>query len=134
MSPDSHLRRLPMYTILVRFIRSDLTYYRLTGMKLMRCTSTLAVLGLILLALIGSSFVTCMITAESDCCEDDHECDDPVCADGAICHCACAFSGVLPKVEVPTMIPLLAGEMTADPVIPFVPHFSSDLFRPPRTV
>ena len=121
-----------MSTILVHFIWTDLTYHRLTGMEIMRRTSTLAILGLILLTLIGSSFVTCMITAEADCCEDDHECDDPVCADGAICHCACAFSGVLPKIEVPTMIPLLAGEMTVDPVTPFVPHFSSDLFRPPR--
>lgn len=121
-----------MGTILVRFIRADLTYHRLTDMKIMRRTSTLALLGLILLALIGSSFVTCMITAEADCCEDDHECDDPVCADGAICHCACAFSGILPKIEVPTMIPLLAGEITADPAVAFVAQLSSDLFRPPR--
>lgn len=133
MSRDSHLGAPKTDTILVRFIRADLTYHKAHCMKLLRHTSTIALLSLLLLALIGSSFVACMITAEADCCEDDHECDDPVCADGAICHCACAFSGVLPKIEVPTMIPLLAGKMTSDPVVVFVAQLCDDLFRPPRT-
>lgn len=103
-------------------------------MKLLRHSSILALMSLCLLGLIGSSFATCLVTAESDCCETEHECDDPVCPDGAICHCACAYSGVLTVVESHKLIPTLAGELTVEPTTAFVPQISNDLFRPPRTV
>jgi len=101
-------------------------------MTLLRHSAILAIIGLCLLALISSSFASCIVTAEANCCADDHECDDPVCADGAICHCACAFSGVLTKLQVHTRIPTLSGMMNSAPVIAFVPQLSMDLFRPPR--
>lgn len=103
-------------------------------MTTLRHSTILALISFCLLGLLGSSFATCLVTAESECCETEHECDDPVCPDGAICHCACAYSGVLTAVEFHDLIPTVAGELNAEPVIAFVPQLSSDLFRPPRIV
>lgn len=101
-------------------------------MRILRQTTILAIISVVLLALIGSSFAACLLTAEVDCCEDDHDCDDPVCAEGAVCHCACAFSGVLPNIAVVAPIPALAGAVVSEPSTAFVSELSRDLFRPPR--
>ncbi len=101
-------------------------------MRYFRHTSILAVFALCLLALIGSSFATCVVTAEDNCCEDDHDCNDPVCPDGAVCHCACAYSGILTTVNSHDLIPTISGEISVEPSMAFVPQFTSDLFRPPR--
>ncbi len=101
-------------------------------MKHLRNTTLLTIASLLLLALFTSSFAACLVTAEIDCCEDDHECDDPLCGDGAICHCACAFTGILPATPIITPIPVLAGKLSADLNSTLVSRVGCDLFRPPR--
>ena len=117
---------------LVRFIGADLTYYSTETMKNLRNTSLLTIASLLLLALFTSSFAACLVTANIDCCEDDHECDDPLCGDGAICHCSCAYTCILPETPVITPIPILAGKLSANLNSVVVSHVSLDLFRPPR--
>lgn len=101
-------------------------------MRLLRHTSIIAIASIFLLLLIGSSFAACLVTSEVDCCADEHDCDDPFCEDGAICHCACAYSGILLESSEMTPIPTLSGILSCDPATAFVPQLSRDLFRPPR--
>lgn len=102
-------------------------------MKHLRHTTLVALASIFVLLLIGSSFAVCLVTAEEDCCRETHECDDPVCADRAACHCACAYSGVLPTGVVSAPVPMVSGELTCEPATEFVSQLNNDLFRPPRT-
>jgi hypothetical protein len=96
-------------------------------MTFVRNKTILASASLILLALFASSMAVCAVAAETDCCADERDCND-----GAICHCACAYTGILPEVSAITLIPILAGKLTTHRSSASVSAFSRDFFRPPR--
>jgi len=103
-------------------------------MTRIRKSSTLAIIGILVLGLFAGSYATCFVTATANCCDDEHECEIPACANGALCHCACAYSGVLPVTDVHQPIPLISGQLGSESDVACVPHISNDLFRPPRLV
>lgn len=103
-------------------------------MSILRHTTVLAFASLFVLCVVGSGFAACIQGATSGCCADTHQCDDPICAMGAVCHCACAHTGILPAVVGLKTLAVACGEVDAEPISAFVPQVSRDLFRPPRFV
>lgn len=103
-------------------------------MTILRHTTVLALASLLVLCVVGSGFAACIQGATSDCCADSHECGDPVCAVGAVCHCSCAHTGILPPVVGLKALAVACGEVDSERVSAFVPQVSRDLFRPPRFV
>lgn len=101
-------------------------------MEHLRHTSILVFASLVLLAVLGFGLAAPLATAEADCCGNQHQCCDPLCTDGAMCHCACAQAGILTTTGAITPIPRLSGELRPTAVAVFGPQLSRDLFRPPR--
>jgi hypothetical protein len=103
-------------------------------MRIFRHTLILAAIGLLLIGLIGTSYATCLVTAEVDCCKDDHDCGDPICGEGVTCHCACGLSGILPTQAPLVPVFTQTAEMSVEPLVTLPFDVTSDLYRPPKSV
>ncbi|HWO56257.1 MAG TPA: hypothetical protein VNN55_01695 [bacterium] len=102
-------------------------------MRFFRHTLILAAIGLLLIGLIGTSYATCLVTAGANCCEDDHECGDPICGEGMTCHCACGLSCILPTRTQLAPVFTQTAELTVEPSLTLPFDVAVDLYRPPKS-
>lgn len=101
-------------------------------MRYFRHHGVLPIFGFFLLVLLGASYLACLGVPTHSCCNDDDERKDFSCSDGPLCHCACAYSGILFAVEVASPIPDWTTTIYIDTAIGTISMLAGDLFRPPR--
>jgi hypothetical protein len=99
-------------------------------MRVTRCRLVATVLVLAVFLCFTASDVSCLNGVTDDCCG---ETDSGIpCADGPLCHCACAVASIMPVVMTLEFHTPYVGELHEVPIISTCPDVMTELDRPPR--